>query len=160
VTKLSLAAAGFAVAVVLHNGDHLRRGADAVDADVFWAGTAAIVVEVGIVFLVCQRHRWAPTMAAVVGFGLALGYVVVHFSPQRAWLSDSLVGGGGGDGWSLAAASVEVAAALALAVAGLAARRQPPAARQRPARDAVRDPLAAGFALSQVMVLAVSFAQV
>ncbi|MEO7429026.1 MAG: hypothetical protein ABIY48_06545, partial [Acidimicrobiales bacterium] len=80
----------FAIAVVLHGLDHARRGADSLHLDVFWAGTSALTIEVGVVVLACQRHRLAPLAASVAGFLLALGYVVVHFLPARAWLSDSL----------------------------------------------------------------------
>ncbi len=57
---LFAAAALFTVAVLVHNGDHLRRGFDSVDTDVFVAGTLGIVLEVGVVALACARHRLAP----------------------------------------------------------------------------------------------------
>src|SRR5260221_1940026 len=48
---LLAAATGFAAAVLIHGFDHARRGADSVGRDVFWIGTAAIVVEGGLVVL-------------------------------------------------------------------------------------------------------------
>lgn len=108
----------FAVAVVVHNSDHLRRGVDAVGRDVFWLGTLGIVVEVGIVFLIFQRNRMAPVAAAAGGTALALGYVLVHFLPHHPWFSDSFVSERGISALSWFAASFEVVAALLLAVAG------------------------------------------
>ena len=81
--RLYWATVFFAAAVVVHNGDHVRRGADAIGADVFWAGTLAVIVEALVVVWACQRHRWAALAAAGVGPALALGYVVVHFLPAR-----------------------------------------------------------------------------
>ena len=162
------AAAFFAAAVVLHNGDHVRRGADSVSTDVFWLGTAGIVLEVVLVLVICQRHRIAPLAAAVAGTNLAAGYVLVHFLPERSWLSDSFTGGADVSPLSWIAALVEVAAAVTLAVTGLvvlsrrgglasAARPYP---GQRTLRQAALHPLALGFALTQVVTVAVSFAQV
>jgi hypothetical protein len=69
----------------------VRRGADLLSRDVFWAGTLAVVVEVGVVALVFMRHRLAPLAAFAAGVSLAAGYTVVHFTPERSWLSDSLL---------------------------------------------------------------------
>ena len=145
------ASAFFTAAVLFHNADHVRRGADSLTTDVFVAGTAAIVLEVVIVVLCCQRHRVAALVAAVAGIQLAIGYVLVHFLPDRSWLSDSL----------------EVLAASALALAGVAVllRRGgigsavAPYRGQRTVVDAVRHPLALAMALGNVAVLAISFAQ-
>jgi hypothetical protein len=161
------AAAFFAVAVVLHNGDHVRRGADAVSTDVFWLGTAGIVLEVAVVLVICQRHRIAPLAAAVAGTNLTAGYVLVHFLPERTWLSDSFTGGADVSPLSWTAALIEVAAAATLAVVGtLALSRRGglasaarPYPRQRTLREAILHPLALGFALTQVVTIVVSFAQ-
>ena len=61
----------FAVAVLIHNSDHMRRGFDSVGRDVFIVGSSAIALEVGIVVLCYQRHRWAPLAAGVTGFSFA-----------------------------------------------------------------------------------------
>src|SRR3954465_6818665 len=87
---LEWAAWFFTVAVIIHNADHVRRNAGALSHDVFAAGTAAMVVEVAVVVVVFLRHRLAPLLAAVAGAALAAGYVVVHFTPARGWLSDPL----------------------------------------------------------------------
>src|SRR4051812_16898859 len=93
--RLPAAAVFFTVAVLFHNSDHLRRGGDSVASDVFWLGSAAIILEIGVVLLVFMRHPAAPLVATVVGAGLALGYLVVHFTPERTWVSDSFVSGNG-----------------------------------------------------------------
>jgi hypothetical protein len=123
VTHLRLAAIGFAVAVVLHTADHLRRGLGSVDGDVQLAGNLALVLEVGVVVLVLIEHRWAPLAAAVVGGSLAAGYVLVHVLPGRGWLSDPLFSGAASP-VSQTAALLEIAAATWLAVAGVAELRQ------------------------------------
>src|SRR5437588_11686105 len=118
------AGAFFAVAVVVHGADHLRRGVGAISRDVFWLGTAGIVLEVAVVVLISQRHRLAPLAAAVVGFVLATGYVSVHFLPARSWASDSFVSASRVSPLSWTAASLEVVAAVALAATGLVVLRQ------------------------------------
>jgi hypothetical protein len=113
----------FTAAVLFHNGDHVRRGADAVASDVFWAGSLSIALEVGVVAIVVLRHRVAPLLAATTGFSLAAGYVLVHLLPRRSWLSDPLFSGGA-EVVSQLAASLEILAALALGAAGLVALRR------------------------------------
>ncbi len=56
-------------------------------------------------------HRLAPLAALSVGSSLALGYVVVHFTPSRSWLSDSFTSGGAAAA-SVSAATLEVLAGL------------------------------------------------
>lgn len=116
--RLRMTAAVFVMAVLFHNSDHLRRGGDSVPASVFWVGSAAILVEVAIVALAFAPHRITPFAAVVAGFGLALGYMTVHFTPQRSFFSDSFVSGGASP-LSIIAASAETAAALYLAFVGL-----------------------------------------
>ncbi len=118
------AAAFFTVAVLIHNSDHVRRGSGAVSTDVFWAGTASIALEIAVVVLACQRHRLAPLFATASGFGLAAGYLVVHFLPARSWLSDSFTSATGVSPLSWFAASLEMVAAITLGVAGLLALRE------------------------------------
>jgi hypothetical protein len=165
---LGRAAVLFAVAVIIHNSDHLRRGVDKLTADVFSVGTAGIVLEVALVVLICQRHRLAPLAAAVGGSVLAAGYLEVHFLPAHRWLSDSFTGAINVSPLSWVAASLEVAAALALAVVGLlvlrrrggmesASRSHP---QQRRLAEGVMHPLALLMIVTQVAALAVSFGQV
>jgi hypothetical protein len=165
--RLVWAAAFFTIAVVLHGLDHARRGADSLNLDVFWAGTSAVALEVGVVVLVCQRHRLAPLAAAVTGFSLAAGYVLVHFLPARGWLSDSLTSAADVSRLSWIAASLEVVAATALGLAGLAALRDRgglasaahPRSDQRPVRDALAHPAVVAMALGNAVILAVSAVQ-
>jgi hypothetical protein len=160
---LHLAAIAFAVAVVLHNSDHLRRGGDSVSAQVFWLGSAAIVLEVGVVALVLARHPAAPLAAIAVGFSLAVGYVVVHFTPDRSFASDSLVDGGA-QIVSIVAASLETVTALALGVAGVLTVRVRGMAvtgggSYRDALvDGLRQPLVAAFAAVNVLIFVLSLA--
>jgi len=115
---LRAAAVFFVLAVLFHNSDHARRGGTSVTTDVFWIGGLALVLEVGIVALIFMRHRDAPLAAVAAGFVLALGYIFVHFTPHRAWLSDTFIVGRPAL-MSRIAASLEVAAALVLGFAGL-----------------------------------------
>lgn len=152
----------FAAAVLVHNFDHVRRGADGVSVDVFAIGTAAILLEVAVVVLCVRRHRYAPLLALWSGLALAVGYLVVHFTPPRGWLSDSLLRGA--DAMSLTAATLEVVAALALALAGLAALRRidlggsgPVATRSLTA--AIAHPVALVMIAGNAVVIAASVAQ-
>lgn len=122
---LRSAGAFFTFAVLFHNSDHVRRGGESVTTDVFWIGSAAIILEVGVVALILADHRAAPLGAILAGSALALGYVFVHFTPERSWLSDTFI-----DGTpaliSRVAGSLEIAGALGLAFAGLVAARAHP----------------------------------
>jgi hypothetical protein len=113
---LEWAAWFFTVAVLIHNADHVRRNAGALSHDVFAAGTAAMVVEVAVVVAVFLRHRLAPLLAAMAGASLAAGYVVVHFTPARGWLSDSLLSRS--HLVSIGAAGLETMAAIVLGTIG------------------------------------------
>jgi hypothetical protein len=165
--RLAAAATLFTVAVVLHNGDHVRRGADTVSRGVFALGTSGVVLEVLVVVLVCARHRLAPLVATAAGALLAAGYVFVHFLPARSWLSDSFTSGAHVSPLSWIAASLEVVAAVVLSVAGgvtlahrggtaSAARRYP---AQRSIRSALGHPLVVTLLVTQTAVVIVSFAQ-
>jgi hypothetical protein len=165
--RLLAAATFFTAVVLLHGLDHLRRGVDAIDRDVFWAGTAAMVLEVGVVVLVCMRHRWAPLAAGLAGTSLAVGYVVVHFLPERGWLSDSLTSASDPAATSILAAGLEVLAGVALAAAGwtgLAVRGGlDSTAALHPAQTSWREgflhPVALAMLGGNVVLLAASVAQ-
>ncbi len=116
--RLIAATTLFAFGVLIHNLDHVRRGGAALPADVFWIGTLALLDEAAVVVLVFLRHRLAPLMALVSGMTLAAGYLVVHFTPRRPWLSDSLVSGDA-SALSIVAASIELVAAIVLTAAAL-----------------------------------------
>lgn len=164
---LLAAATCFTAVVMFHGFDHLRRGVDAIDRDVLVAGISAMVFEVGVVVLICMRHRWAPLAAMLVGTGLALGYVVVHFLPARDWLSDSLASAPGANALSWVAASLEVAGATVLAIAGAAALGErggiesmhEERAAQLPLRDGLLHPVALVMLVGNLVLLGVTLAQ-
>ena len=153
--------------MLIHNSDHVRRGADAVSKDVFWVGTASIALEVALVVLACQRHRLAPLAATAGGLSLAAGYVVVHFLPARSWLSDSFTSATGVSPQSWIAASLEVVAAVTLGVVGLIVLRgrgglasaTRPNSGQRNLRDALLHPIALAMIIGNAALLVISFAQ-
>lgn len=159
---LRFAAVAFAIAVLVHNGDHLRRGGDSVPTDVFVAGTLGMVLEVVVVALVLMNHHWGPLLAASVGTSLTAGYLFVHLSPERSWLSDSLTAGEDITWFSWVAVVSLVVASLFLAVAGwlLLRHRGGLASVVRPAhraRSAVH-PVVIALAAGNLIILAGSLA--
>lgn len=136
-------------------------------ADVFWLGTAAIALEVGVVVLVFQRHRLAPLVALASGASLAVGYLGVHFLPARPWLSDSFTSATDVSPLSWVAASLEVLAAVALAAGGAAVLRSrgglASATRPDPARRqlwvALLHPASMLMLIGNAVILAVSVSQ-
>jgi hypothetical protein len=145
--------------VLLHNGDHLRRGADALNSDVFVAGTSAILLEVAIVVLACARHRLAPLVAGAGGVSLALGYFVVHFLPQRSWLSDSFPSAVNVSPLSWTAASLELAAAAAIGAVGLLVLRSGAWRGEGRVADGLRHPLALAMIAGNAAILIASLVQ-
>jgi hypothetical protein len=164
---LRAAAAVFALAVIVHNSDHLRRGVDRLSGDVFAIGTLGIVLEVALVVLVFQSNRYAP-LACVVGGGvLAVGYVEVHFLPAHSFLSDSFTSASHTALISWIAASGEIAAALLLALAGAqvlrasgrSVARADGGQDHRALLDTLTDPVPAVLLVSQVVAVIVSLTQ-
>lgn len=159
---LRVAASLFGVATLLHNADHLRRGVDSVGTDVVVVGALAILLEIAVVMIVFGADPWAPAAAIAAGFGLAAGYVVVHLTPARAHLSDS-IWVAGTEAVTVAAVMVLTAASLALGGAGVLAFREQPAgairprrARWDPAVTALRHPLVLVTATGNGAILAAS----
>ncbi|HWH31133.1 MAG TPA: hypothetical protein VNU01_00525 [Egibacteraceae bacterium] len=158
-SALMVAATFFAAVILLHNFDHVRRGADTAGLDVLVIGTGAIVLEIAVVILCVQRHRLAALAAAWSGLVLAVGYLIVHFTPRRTWLSDSLLEGA--DTLSLVAATLEVAAAAALAITGFLVLRARPSsqASSSPLARALVHPVAAVTIAGNTAAIAIAFAQ-
>jgi len=164
---LKSAATLFAVAVLFHGADHVRRGPHSTTAAVFWVGTSAILLEVSVVVLCCQRHRVAPLAATVGGFSLSVGYLVVHFLPRQPLLSDSFVSAAKVSWISWLAATLEVVSAVVLGVVGLVVMRDrgglasaaQPWADELTWRRAVSDPVALGMIAGNVAILVVSGAR-
>lgn len=159
---LRVAAVVFAVAVLVHNGDHLRRGGDSVSTDVFALGTLGMLLEVAIVALVLMNHRLGPLAALSVGASLTAGYLLVHLSPARSWLSDSLTAGEDIIWFSWVAVVSLVTASLFLAVAGwlLLRERGGLASAARPVLPArpVVHPVVVTMAAGNLIILAGSLA--
>ena len=164
---LEWAAWFFTGAVLIHNADHVRRNAGALSHDVFAAGTAAMVVEVAVVVAIFLRHRLAPLLAAVAGAALAAGYVMVHFTPARGWLSDSLLSRS--HLVSIGAAGLETMAAIVLGMIGadILWRTRAANASLRPKvappavdlRRAVMHPAVLAMAVGNAIMLAISLVQ-
>ncbi len=162
VRRLRFAAIVFAAAVLVHNGDHLRRGGDAVDADVFVLGTFGMVLETAVVLLVLMNHRHAPLVAASVGSSLAAGYLLVHLAPARPWLSDSLSTGDDVTWFSWIAVAALVFAALALAVTAWSVLQTraalQPSSPPGPPPGRVLHPVTTALIVGNVLILAGSVA--
>jgi hypothetical protein len=128
----------FAIALLVHGSDHLRRGMDTVSTLVMTLGTIQFVLAVAVVVLVFTGHRLAPVAAAVVGFASAAGFFVVHLLPD--WfgpLSDSFIHAPATHnvtGFSWFAAIFEILADVAIGIAGLRAAAARPAPRGAAAR--------------------------
>ncbi len=133
----------------------------------FWLGSGAIILEVGLVALVFMRHAAAPLGAAIGGFALASGYVFVHFTPARGWLSDSFLNlSCGTSPISWTAASLETIAALTLSVAGAVVlqRRRSSAEHWHPVDSAgfletLRHPVVGVMAVGNALIFVLSFAE-
>jgi hypothetical protein len=130
----------FAVALLVHGADHLRRGTDVLSGEVMWAGTVQNAGALVTLVLVFTRHRLAPLAAILIGFTSAFGFTVVHFLPEHGFFSDAFPGADAHADvtpFSWAAAAFEVVVDLAIGpractCCGAAAR--PPLRRQRPRR--------------------------
>jgi hypothetical protein len=109
---LRRAAIFFALAALLHNGDHFRRGLDSVTAELQVAGWAGMALSAVAIAVVLRGHRTAPLVAVSAGFPLALGFA-----------SDPFVSGGASV-LSIVASILEILGAAWLGVAGLAALRR------------------------------------
>ena len=89
---LRSAALVFAVAVVVHGADHLRRGVDVLTTTVLVAGGIQFLLGAITVALIFRRHRWAPRAAIAVGFASAIGFTAAHLLPHWSAFSDAFTG--------------------------------------------------------------------
>jgi hypothetical protein len=124
---LRIAAVAYAVAFVLHTGDHFRRGVTSSPWLVVLAGTLAGIAQVTAIAAVLTGRPWAPRLAAVLGLIDAAGIAAVHFVTTPTAVTDPVVGAGA-TGIQLAtpvAVALEVATALAFGLAGLHRLRMP-----------------------------------
>src|SRR5258705_13542223 len=90
---LRLTAAVYLVGWSLHTGDHLRRGLDAVTAEVLWAGNISGLLALAAIGLALAGHRLAPIAAVAAGLPAAVGVAAVHLLPSWGVFSDSLPDG-------------------------------------------------------------------
>lgn len=117
---LPLLGVALVVVVLMHDLDHVRQGRS-LDAAVTAVGLVGLMAVLFSLALAVLRHRWAPAVSSVVGFGTAIGFVVVHIAPRWSAISDPYP-----DlpvdalSWASVAASVVIALAVGLAgVVGL-----------------------------------------
>ena len=113
----------FAVALLLHGADHLRRGMDVVPHAVMIGGNIQLLFAAITVVLVFTGRRAAPYFAVGVGLLSAIGFTAAHLLPHWGFFSDSFVNA---PAWarvtwfSWLTAIIEIAADLALAIVGSA----------------------------------------
>jgi hypothetical protein len=117
---LRYAAAFYALALIFHTADHLRRGIDAVTPQVLASGAVSTTIAVVAIVLCFTRFRYAAILAIVAGFANAFGVAAVHLLPRWSAFSDAFPGGNV-DLVSWVAAVLEIVAAGALGVAGVVA---------------------------------------
>jgi len=110
----------------VHTGDHVRRGLDVVTPEVSTLGTIAAVAQILAIAAVLGRHRFAPLLAAAIGFPDAIGIAAVHLFPHWSVFSDAFPGahGTGVTAFSWFAAILEIVAAAGFGAAGAYAMRR------------------------------------
>lgn len=115
---LAAAASIFAVSVVAHTADHIRRGLDTITTELLTAGWLGLGVSALAVVLVLLRHARAPQVAVVAGVVLPVGFIAAHWLPTWSVFSDSFVEGDV-SALSQAASLFEIIGAMGLGAAGL-----------------------------------------
>ena len=129
---LSLAAAIFVAANLLHSLDHLRQGTGDLATEVLAGGTVLSALAVLTLVLALRHHPRAPLWAAVVGTWSALGVIASHIAPHWSAFSDSYFEIHA-DALSWVVMLAEVLAAAYLGVVGFRELRRPaPGSRRRP----------------------------
>lgn len=120
-----------------------------------------MTLEVAVVMLVFMNHRLGPLAAASVGASLTAGYVLVHLSPARTWLSDSLTAGEDITRFSWFAVAGLIATSALLAVAGWSVLRRDgvaSAVQQAEPAGSVLHPVTTAMVIGNVLILAGSVA--
>lgn len=116
---LRVTAAVWAVTILVHTADHVRRGLDASPGVVIALGAAAFVLQGVAVAAALLRHRLAPLLAVAIALPDSIGVVAVHLAPRWSFLSDSFPSNAPGTtAFSWVTALAEVAAGLEFAYAG------------------------------------------
>lgn len=127
---LSLAAALFVAANLLHTLDHLRQGTGDLATEVLAGGTVLSALAVLTLVLALTHHPRAPLWAAVVGTWSALGVLASHVAPHWSAFSDSYFEIHA-DALSWIVMLAEVAAAAWLGAVGFRTLRRAPGSRRR-----------------------------
>ena len=114
--------------LIVHVADHTFRQDRTTPAELGVVGTLGLVAVIVVLAAALMRRREAPALAALVGGGTAIGFVVVHLFPHWGLLSDPypelhL------DALSWASMLASLLAGAALAVAGVRQRGRVRAAR-------------------------------
>ena len=111
----------YAFGLIVHTGDHLRRGIDVLTPEVFWAGNVSTLLGVVVIALVLIGHPQAPLLATLIGFTVAPGVAAAHLLPHWSAFSDAFPGahGTGVTAVSWAVVMIEITGLLAMGVAGL-----------------------------------------
>jgi hypothetical protein len=120
---LSLAAAAFVAANLLHTLDHLRQGTGGLATEIMAGGTVLSILAVLTLVLALRRHPRAALWAAVVGTWSALGVIASHIAPHWSAFSDSYFEIDA-DALSWAVMLAEVLAAAYLGLVGFRALRR------------------------------------
>jgi hypothetical protein len=132
---LTLAAAAYVAANVLHTLDHLRQGTGGLATEVLAGGTVLSILAVLTLVLAVRRHPRAALWAAVVGTWSALGVVASHMAPHWSAFSDSYFEIHA-DALSWAVMLFEVAAAAYLGLVGFTELGRPARGSRRRSRAA------------------------
>lgn len=127
---LSLAAALFVAANLLHTLDHLRQGTGDLATEVLAGGTVLSALAVLTLVLALTHHPRAPLWAAVVGTWSALGVLASHVAPHWSAFSDSYFEIHA-DALSWIVMLAEVAAAAWLGAVGFRTLRRAPGSPRR-----------------------------
>jgi hypothetical protein len=134
---LSLAAAAFVAANVLHTLDHLRQGTGDLATEILAGGTVLSILAVITLLLALRRHPRTSLWAAVVGTWSALGVIASHIAPHWSAFSDSYFEIDA-DALSWAVMLAEVLAAAYLGLVGFRQLRRPARGSRRQWRAARR----------------------
>ena len=124
----------FAIGLSVHGTDHLVRGLRTDNHHAAWPGQIQVILAGGTVVislftiaLVRSGHRWAPVGAAIIGFGAAATFLLLHMSPGWAPWIDTFMSPQSGamvNDYSWVTAALGISSCMLLGVAGvLAARR-------------------------------------
>jgi hypothetical protein len=111
------AAIVFGLGTMVHGLDHLRRGTDAVNTEVLWAGAVTTPIAAAAIFLALVGFRYAPQIAVAFGTFQVIGISAVHLLPHWSAFSD-VIPGSGASPLSYAAVISEVLGAALFAAAG------------------------------------------